>query len=339
MNCENKTKKQLLLHSRDYNSSFLSVENDKTNSDASDLELPSKMNTKVSFSHLVEFENDPDHAPFDSTTTSLTATPKRSSSASAMNKSQALSKRQRIFFVCFHLPVNLSHDDHLNEWNAAWAESLLAATEGSQVVSNYETHWIGTVSCASHPITTQEDRDAVTICLANMNCTPLFLDKDTLDAHYLGMCKQVLWPAFHNVDLLDLSSSASGAIPQSPGKGTDHMGSDWDQSRLDFWWKAYKEVNAAFADTLATFLKPGDVMWVHDYHLSLLPKIMDDRERVDVGRSITKKVFLLHIPFPTSQVFRELECGEDILKGMLHADVVGFHAFDHARHFLNGEWL
>jgi trehalose 6-phosphate synthase/phosphatase len=43
----------------------------------------------------------------------------------------------------------------------------------------------------------------------------------------------------------------------------------------------------------------------------------------------------LHIPFPTSQIFRELECGESILQGMLHADVVGFHAFDHARHFLN----
>jgi trehalose 6-phosphate synthase/phosphatase len=48
-----------------------------------------------------------------------------------------------------------------------------------------------------------------------------------------------------------------------------------------------------------------------------------------------RKVFFLYIPFPTSQIFRELECGEDILEGMLHADVVGFHAFDHVRHFLN----
>jgi len=83
-------------------------------------------------------------------------------------------------------------------------------------------------------------------------------------------------------------------------------------------------------------LNPGDIMWVHDYHLSLLPKIMDEREREEYGgRSVTKKVFLLHIPFPTSMCFRELECGEEILKGMVHADMVGFHAFDHARHFLN----
>ena len=45
-------------------------------------------------------------------------------------------------------------------------------------------------------------------------------------------------------------------------------------------------------------------------------------------------VYFLHIPFPTSQVFREIDHGEEILEGMLHADVVGFHAFDHARHFL-----
>lgn len=162
-----------------------------------------------------------------------------------------------------------------------------------------------------------------------MKCTPIFLDKQTQEAHYYGMCKQVLWPAFHNVDMLDLSKGEG-----SKDRGCHTNGTEWDQSRLDQWWKAYKDVNHAFADLLATILQPGDVMWVHDYHLSLLPKIMDDRERNDVGRSVTKKVFLLHIPFPTSQIFRELECGEEILKGMLHSDVVGFHAFDHARHFL-----
>ena len=53
------------------------------------------------------------------------------------------------------------------------------------------------------------------------------------------------------------------------------------------------------------------------------------------GKRTTNTVFFLHIPFPTSQIFRELECGEQLLDGMLNADVVGFHAFDHARHFLN----
>merc|ERR1719162_803040 len=82
-------------------------------------------------------------------------------------------------------------------------------------------------------------------------------------------------------------------------------------------------------------LRPNDILWIHDYHLSLLPMMMNQMEMAKFNRTVTRKVYFLHIPFPTSQIFRELECGEAILEGMLHADVVGFHAFDHARHFLN----
>ncbi len=271
----------------------------------------------------------------DSSATSLTASATATTSLNN-NKAGSSNGRQRIFFVCFHLPVVLSFDDQNNEWNATWAESLLAATEGSRIVRDYDTHWIGTVDCKTHPITTQEERDAVSELLAEMDCTPLFVDKDVHDAHYLGMCKQVLWPAFHNVDLVDLKSSASIGIKGNSHGNRDSNSSDWDQSRLESWWEAYTKVNEMFGERLSTMLQPGDVMWVHDYHLSLLPKILDMRERAQYGgRSVTKKVFLLHIPFPTSMCFRELECGEEILKGMLHADVVGFHAFDHARHFLN----
>jgi len=308
-----------------------------------------RMNTKVSFSNLVEISTDTDlghdgdvdadaDEGFTSNLSSVTMTPNIGTSSHASLKT-SFSRRQRqsIYFVCFHLPVILTHDDDTNEWKAIWAESLLAATEGSAIIRDYDPLWIGTVSCASHPISTQKDKDAVTKVLAEMNCTPLFLDANLQDMHYKGMCKQVLWPAFHNVDLLDLSASgmASGAAKANSKMSEINTKSDWDQSSLLAWWKAYQDVNAAFGDVLAQMLKPGDIMWVHDYHLSLLPKIVDDRERAEIGRSVTKKVFLLHIPFPTSQIFHELECGEEILKAMLHADVVGFHAFDHARHFLN----
>ena len=312
-----------------------------------------RMNTKVSFSNLVEISTDTGRVPddadaddenadadegFASNISSVTMTPNIGTSSHASLKSAfSRRQRQRIYFVCFHLPIILTHDDDTNEWKAIWAESLLAATEGSTIVRDYDAMWIGTVKCSSHPITTQKDKDAVTKILAEMHCTPLFLDENLQDMHYKGMCKQVLWPAFHNVDLLDLSASgmASGAAKANSKLSEIDSACDWDQSSLLAWWKAYQDVNAAFGDVLLELLKPGDIMWVHDYHLSLLPKIVDDRERAEIGRSVTKKVFLLHIPFPTSQIFHELECGEEILKAMLHADVVGFHAFDHARHFLN----
>jgi trehalose 6-phosphate synthase/phosphatase len=109
----------------------------------------------------------------------------------------------------------------------------------------------------------------------------------------------------------------------------------WDQSKLEGWWEAYQQINRLVANVMIDLVKLNDIIWVHDYHLSLLPQFLEELEVQKAGRVMSRKVFFLHIPFPTSQIFRELECGEAILQGILHANVVGFHAFDHARHFLN----
>ena len=227
-------------------------------------------------------------------------------------------QKQRIFFVCYHLPVVVTQKD--GEWQASWSESILARTEGSQVVSQYQANWIGTVT-TNPPITSEDDENAVRELLKTMDCIPLFLDENVRQAHYYGFCKQILWPAFHNVDILDLS------VLQAQS---------WDQSRLHGWWDSFQKVNQTFANLMATLVQPQDIVWIHDYHLSLLPKLLYDKETSqNGGRALTRKVFFLHIPFPTSQIFRELECGEDLLEGMLHANILGFHTFDHTRHFLN----
>jgi trehalose 6-phosphate synthase/phosphatase len=204
-------------------------------------------------------------------------------------------------------------------WRASWSESLLSKTEGSQVCSTYQAHWVGTVT-THPPISREEDKQAVRELLESMNCFPLFLDAEMTNSMYYGFCKQVLWPAFHNIDILDLNIQEQHS---------------WDQSSLDNWWRAYQDVNQAFCNTMLEVIQPNDILWVHDYHLILLPQLMTEGEINLYGRGLTKKVFFLHIPFPTSQIFRELECGGALLEGILHADVVGFHAFDHARHFLN----
>lgn len=332
LNKQNKAKKTLISK---YNSSTATV---VSNNDGNSLDGPEPpIKSRVSFNHMIEIvpsasvDDDGDEV-MDSAVTSLTMTPKISKSAMSLSSISSKQKKNRIFFVCFHLPVILNRDEHTKKWSACWSESLLAATDGSNVVRQYDCHWIGTVSSQ---ISSEEDRDQVRSVLAEMDCTPIFFDKKVQDDHYFGMCKQVLWPAFHNIDLLDLSGSVTTNDNRNVKVEGAYRVSDWDQSRLDEWWKAYNLVNADFAETLTDLMQPGDIMWVHDYHLSLLPKLVDDKEKLENnGQSITKKIFLLHIPFPTSQVFRELECGESILEGMLHADVVGFHAFDHARHFL-----
>jgi len=256
----------------------------------------------------------------------LPASGPRTKGQVASNKKTA----PKILFICFHLPVVVVKVQ--GQWHATWSESLLAQKEGSTIVAAYRAHWIGTVT-PHPPIVNDEDRKEVRRVLAELNCTPIFLNPSTRQAHYYGFCKQVLWPAFHNIDLLDLSSSSGvGASGSTSAVTSNHAASDWDQSRLDHWWQAYQEVNQEFA-TVVNGLADRDAstyLWIHDYHLSLLPRYLNQ----EPAKSC-RKVFFLHIPFPTSQIFRELECGEDILTGMLHADVVGFHAFDHARHFLN----
>ena len=322
-----------------------------------------------------------------------------------------------IYIVCYHLPVILSRDAATSTWEACWAESLIAQTKQDGISSTRKTTWIGTVS--NVPITMLADakeREAVRTLLKGMDCIPVFFfDEDhtkeeerLLNDMYLGFCKQVLRPSFHNVDLLDLAMNGWGqrhrdthrldpvracqvaaaeakerkksisgsnlqnlfaearaaqetenivSPPSSLGEQNQPSGgssSDWDQRRLDNWWNAYIRVNETFARVVCNLVNGGDIVWVHDYHLSLLPRILREmrNEKNIAGHSVLKErvsapttirgsdkpvrmIFFIHVPFPTSQVFRELEHGEALLEGMLHADLIGFHSFDHERHFLN----
>jgi trehalose-6-phosphate synthase len=76
----------------------------------------------------------------------------------------------------------------------------------------------------------------------------------------------------------------------------------WDQANTTAWWDAFKVLNQTFADHMERVLQENDVMWVHDYHLMLLPKMVADAEKVRLGRRRTSTIFFMHIPFPTSQV-------------------------------------
>jgi hypothetical protein len=110
---------------------------------------------------------------------------------------------------------------------------------------------------------------------------------------------------------------------------------EWNKREEEF-YDAYKKVNEIFANCLVDLVHDNDVVWVHDYHLMLVPGLL--RPIVSGPDSILKGlkiIFFLHIPFPTSQIFRTLPESTDLLQSMVCSDLVGFHAFDHARHFLN----
>ena len=80
-------------------------------------------------------------------------------------------------------------------------------------------------------------------------------------------------------------------------------------------------------------MEDDDIIWVHDYHLMLLPAML--REEIGMKKSNIKIGFFLHTPFPSSEIYRILPVREEILYGVLQSDLIGFHTFDYARHFLS----
>ncbi len=87
-----------------------------------------------------------------------------------------------------------------------------------------------------------------------------------------------------------------------------------------------------FAQVVAKDIRDGDLIWVHDYHLMLLPEmlrnLLQDKKDIKIG-------FFLHTPFPSSEIYRILPVREELLRGLLHCDLIGFHTYDYARHFLS----
>ncbi len=143
--------------------------------------------------------------------------------------------------------------------------------------------------------------DAVADALAAESCRPVFLSADEEQGFYELMCNNALWPLFHYfVDRFRFTSQA---------------------------WQSYVEVNERFADTIAETSAPGSQVWVHDFHLALLPEALR-RRRPDLAIG-----FFLHVPFPSSEIYRLLPPRSELLRGILGADYIGFHTGDYVRHF------
>jgi trehalose 6-phosphate synthase/phosphatase len=139
--------------------------------------------------------------------------------------------------------------------------------------------------------------------LSRFQSYPVFLSEEQMEQFYQGFCNSTIWPLFHYF--------TSYTLYQPP------------------FWEKYKEINELFADALDAIIKPDDIVWVHDYHLMLLPRLLRARQRqLSIG-------FFLHIPFPSFEVFRLLpgQWRREILEGLLGADVIGFHTYEYTHHF------
>ncbi|PYH33346.1 glycosyltransferase family 20 protein [Aspergillus neoniger CBS 115656] len=140
------------------------------------------------------------------------------------------------------------------------------------------------------------------------NATPVFMDDKLADRHYNGFSNSILWPLLH----------------YHPGEIV------FDEAA----WDAYREANRLFAKTIAHEAREGDLVWVHDYHLMLLPEVLRE-ELAALGKNNIRIGFFLHTPFPSSEIYRILPVRSQLLRGVLQCDLIGFHTYDYARHFLS----
>ncbi|MBL8753866.1 MAG: bifunctional alpha,alpha-trehalose-phosphate synthase (UDP-forming)/trehalose-phosphatase [Planctomycetes bacterium] len=202
----------------------------------------------------------------------------------------------RILIVANRLPVTVSNGDD----GPRTVPSTGGLATGLRVPHESGTGlwfgWPGPLRGMRAP-----QKQAVLARLREQRFVPIELSRAEVDNYYNEFSNGVLWPTFHYlIERLPLTTPN---------------------------WRDYVAVNERFADAVAAAWKPGDVVWVHDFHLMLLPALL--RQRLPDARI----GFFLHIPFPSTEVFRVLPWREELLRGLLGADLIGFHTLSYLRHF------
>ncbi|KAJ4977088.1 hypothetical protein NE237_002194 [Protea cynaroides] len=214
------------------------------------------------------------------------------------------SLKQRLLVVANRLPVSAVRKDE-DSWSLEIsAGGLVSALLG---VKDFEAKWIG---WAGVNVPDEVGQRALTKALAEKRCIPVFLDEEIVHQYYNGYCNNILWPLFHYLGL-----------PQEDRLATTRS----FQSQFD----AYKRANQMFADVVNKHYEEGDVVWCHDYHLMFLPECL---KKYNINMKVG---WFLHTPFPSSEIHRTLPSRSELLKSVLAADLVGFHTYDYARHFVS----
>ncbi len=202
----------------------------------------------------------------------------------------------KTIIVSNRLPVKITEKD--GEYVLNPSEGGLATGLGSIYRQGYNI-WIGWPGIDVIDEAQPQIRDQ----LGELNLMPVYLTQEEINNYYEGFSNEVLWPVFHYMSVY----------------------ARYEQ----VYWDFYYQVNCKFRDIVLQVAEPGDVIWIHDYQLLLLPgMIRAELPDVAIG-------YFQHIPFPSFELFRLIPWRCELLEGMLGADLLGFHTFDDSHHFLN----
>lgn len=212
----------------------------------------------------------------------------------------------RLVVVSNRLPFTVSFKDGAPEFKPSagglttglWSYLDRKLPEGAERPDYLWMGWPG----ASIP--TEQEAAVRAYGETHFKSSPVFLPAENMDRFYLGFCNKTIWPLFHYFPML----------------------THYEEDN----WQEYRNINRIFAESVINALRPDDVLWIHDYHLMLLPKLVREKfPDMPIG-------FFLHIPFPSWEIFRLLPrvWREEIIEGLLGSSLIGFHTHDYARDFL-----
>jgi trehalose 6-phosphate synthase/phosphatase len=206
---------------------------------------------------------------------------------------------KRFLIISNRLPVQIS----ITEEKVDVTPSVGGLATGMMSVSkSFNSRWIGWSGVDIETLT-KDQTEKVNNALEKEGCVDVNLTEEEVELYYEGFSNKTIWPLFHYFNQFV----------------------EYEEEQ----WQAYKTVNQKFADVIAENMDGVDKIWVHDYHLLLLPQMIKERfPDVTIG-------FFLHIPFPSYELFRILPWRNEIINGMLGADLLGFHTFDYERHFMS----
>lgn len=207
-------------------------------------------------------------------------------------------RKKRTIIVSNRLPIRIERKE--GELQVIPSEGGLATGLGS-IYKEGGNIWIGWPGFIPE---TEMEKEIITEKLKELNLIPIFLTECELEGYYEGFSNEVLWPIFHY--------HPSYAI--------------YDEQ----YWHMYEKVNTKFKDKIMEqdFID-NDEVWIHDYQLMLLPKLVrEQNQKVGIG-------YFQHIPFPPDELFRGIPWRDQILEGLLGADLIAFHTFNDTQHFLN----
>jgi len=203
----------------------------------------------------------------------------------------------KIIIIANRLPVKIERNE--DQFLIERSEGGLATGLGS-LETEAEKYWIGWPGMYTDE---QREKEEITEKLHELNFHPVFLSAGQIENYYEGYSNSTIWPLCHYFF-------------------------SYIEYKADY-WEAYKQVNALFCNEALPFIEDGDIVWVQDYQLMLLPKLIrNEKPNANIG-------YFHHIPFPSYELFRVLPEREEVLEGLLGADLIGFHTHDYMRHFIS----